>query len=270
MQPSQMEIAREMDNIRSMRRISSQSGPGTLALDPDLPSAPPLSPQRLSALPAAALSAVGDEGGFVEDSVLADDPSHLFWVPAHLHPELAPGEFRAFLHEHTRTIEEGIPGETPGTILRRAGSGLSVREDGGLGRRRSMLSRQYKPREGDGVGEEEEKIVPVMRTRSIYNKAGPQLTISDLQRLESLADQASKSNDPTQLRSVIRRSMSLNLPLSCECLFLAQPSTAPPWNYIRSRHRTILTRFHRAGGSVVCLSCHHPSICSGPVIDDSS
>ena len=228
MQPSQMEIAREMENIRSMRRISSQSGPGSLALDPDLPSAPPpLSPQRLSALPGTALSAVGEEGGFSDDSVLADDPSHLFWVPAHLHPELAPGEFRAFLQEHTRTIEEGIPNEAPGTILRRAGSSVSGGEDGGLGRRRSMLSRQYKPREGDGVGEEEEKVVPVMRTRSIYSKAGPQLTISDLQRLESLADQASKSNDPSKLRSVIRRSMSLNLPLSCECLFLAQPSSTP-------------------------------------------
>ena len=31
------EIQREMDSIRSMKRISSQSGPGSLALDPDLP-----------------------------------------------------------------------------------------------------------------------------------------------------------------------------------------------------------------------------------------
>jgi hypothetical protein len=99
-------------------------------------------------------------------------------------------------------------------MLRRAATGVAGKDDDGLGRRRSMLSRQYKPREGDG--EEEEKIVPVKRTRSIYNKSGPQLTISDLQKLESLADQASKSNDPTKLRSVIRRSMSLNLPLSCE------------------------------------------------------
>jgi hypothetical protein len=214
MQPSDMEIAREMENIRSMRRISSQSGPGSLALDPDLPSASPsLPPQRRSALPGAALGTASDEDEFSEDSLPADDPSHLFWVPAHLHPELAPGEFRAFLQEHTRTVEEGTTSETPGTILRRAGSG---REDHGLGRRASMLSRQYKPREGDGVGEEEEKIVPVKRNRSIFNRAGPQLTISDLQRLESLADEASKSNDPTQLRSVIRRSMSLNLPLSCE------------------------------------------------------
>lgn len=225
MQPSEMEIAREMENIRSMRRISSQSGPGSLALDPDLPStSPPLSPQRRSALPGAALGAVGDEDGFGEDNALADDPSHLFWVPAHLHPELAPGEFRAFLQEHTRTIEEGTPSETPGAMLRRAGSGASGMADGGLGRQRSMLMRQYKPREGDGVGEEEEKIVPVKRTRSIFNKTGPQLTISDLQKLESLADQASKSNDPTELRSVIRRSMSMNLPLSCEWLFLAPPS----------------------------------------------
>jgi len=229
MQPSEMEIAREMENIRSMRRISSQSGPGSLALDPDLPStSTPLSSQRRSPVPGAAPSADCDEDGLSEDSVLTDDPTHLFWVPAHLHPELAPGEFRAFLQEHTRTIEDGTPTETPGAILRRAGSSrTSDREDTGLGRQRSMLSRQYKPREGDGVGEEEEKIVPVKRTRSIYNRAGPQLTISDLQRLESLADEASRSNDPTQLRSIIRRSMSLNLPLSCEWLFLAAPVQPP-------------------------------------------
>jgi hypothetical protein len=32
------EIQREMESIRSMRRISSQSGPGSIPLDPDLPS----------------------------------------------------------------------------------------------------------------------------------------------------------------------------------------------------------------------------------------
>ena len=197
-----------------------------LALDPDLPSASsPLSPQRRSPILGTALSPAGEEDGPSEDNVLANDPSHLFWVPAHLHPELAPGEFRAFLQEHTRTIEEGDPSGTPGAMLRRAASGVVGKDDDGLGRRRSMLSRQYRPREGDG--EEEEKIVPVKRTRSIYNKSGPQLTISDLQKLESLADQASKSNDPTKLRSVIRRSMSLNLPLSCEWLFLDSVSTIP-------------------------------------------
>ena len=211
-----------MENIRSMRRISSQSGPGSLALDPDLPSASSSVPR--SPIPGAPLSPTGDKDRSSEDSLLTDDPSHLFWVPAHLHPELAPGEFRAFLQEHTRTIEEGDPSGTPGAMLRRAASGAVGKDDGGLGRRSSMLSRQYKPREGDGVGEEEEKIVPVKRTRSIYNKTGPQLTISDLQKLESLADQASKSNDPTKLRSVIRRSMSLNLPLSCEWLFPAPAS----------------------------------------------
>ena len=156
--------------------------------------------------------------------MLANDPSHLFWVPAHLHPELAPGEFRAFLQEHTGTIE-GDPSGTPGAMLRRAASGVVGKDNDGLGRQRPMLSRQYRPREGDG--EEEEKIVPVKRTCSIYNKSGPQLTISDLQKLEPLADQASKSNDPTKLLSIIRRSMSLNLLLSCEWLFLDSVSTIP-------------------------------------------
>lgn len=260
MQPSEMEIAREMENIRSIRRISSQSGPGSLALDPDLPSASsPLPPPRRSPISATSLSTVTDEDEAGEDGSLAEDPSHLFWVPAHLHPELAPGEFRAFLQEHTRTVEEGAPSETPGSMLRRVASSAAGKEDGGLGRRRSMLSRLYKPREGDGVGEEEERIIPVKR-RSIYGKSGPHLTISDLQKLESLADEASKSNDPTQLRSVIRRSMSLNLPLSCEWLF-----PAPPRHLLyQVPSHGLYYIYNRARGSVVSLSCartdHHPSI----------
>ena len=81
----------------------------------------------------------------------------------------------------------------------------------GLGRKRSMLSRQYKPSANDGVGEQEEKVVPLRRNRSSYVNAIPQLTISDLQKLEELAEEASQSDDPTKLRSVLRRSLSLNV-----------------------------------------------------------
>ncbi len=75
-----------------------------------------------------------------------------------------------------------------------------------------MLSRQYRPSENDGVGEEDEQIVPLRRNRtSILNKHGPQLTISDLQRLEELAEEASESDDPSKLRSILRRSLSYNV-----------------------------------------------------------
>lgn len=73
-----------------------------------------------------------------------------------------------------------------------------------------MLSRQYRPQENDGV--EEENVVPLKRTRSRYvTHQGPPLTINDLQRLEELAEEATDSDDPSKLRSVLRRSLSLNL-----------------------------------------------------------
>jgi len=74
-----------------------------------------------------------------------------------------------------------------------------------------MLSRQYKPSENDNLEEEDEKIVPLRRNRTLLTNTGPQLTISDLQRLEVLAEEASASDDPTELRNVLRRSISLNV-----------------------------------------------------------
>jgi len=70
-----------------------------------------------------------------------------------------------------------------------------------------MLSRQYRPSENDGI--EDERVVPLRRNRSsVYS---PQLTISDLQKLEELAEEASESDDPSKLRNILRRSLSLNV-----------------------------------------------------------
>lgn len=218
MQPTQSAIEREFEALRDIRRRSSaQGGPGALLLDPDLPSqgpttTPPLSPQAWAenedikpSLTGGSVEGSSSSGHSHESGeTLADDPFHLFWVPAHLHPELAPGEFRAFLKEHARGPAEGTAGPA-GASLNRASSSSS-----GLGRKRSMLSRQYKPRANDGV-EEEEHVVPLRRNKSVYGEEGPKLTISDLQKLEELAEE-----DPTKLRKVIRRSLSLNVAPSCK------------------------------------------------------
>ncbi|KAL5537150.1 hypothetical protein ACEPAF_973 [Sanghuangporus sanghuang] len=226
MQPSPKAIEREFEALRDIRRrSSSQGGPGSLILDPDLPAEqpttapPPLSPQAWATTNDAASSRSSmREGEDGAPSSVLDDPFHLFWVPAHLHPELAPGEFRAFLKEHAHAAPaDGSSGTNLGAALSRASSASSE-----LGRKRSMLSRQYKPRENDGV-EEEEKVVPLQRNKSIYTREGPQLTISDLQKLEELADEASKSEDPTKLRRVLRRSLTLNVAPS----FLDQMDDVP-------------------------------------------
>lgn len=223
MQPSQSAIEREFEALRDIRRrSSSQGGPGALILDPDLPaqlspSASPLSPQAWTDSAESKTSPTrgrDDSSSSTEDgNAPADDPFHLFWVPAHLHPELAPSEFRAFLKEHARAPADGAATAT----LSRSGSASSTAS---LGRKRSMLSRQYRPRENDGV--EEERVVPLRRNKSIYSNDGPQLTISDLQKFEELADEASKSDDPTKLRRVIRRSLSLNVAPSCKFFHAAK------------------------------------------------
>ncbi|KAI0742052.1 hypothetical protein C8Q80DRAFT_1123757 [Daedaleopsis nitida] len=202
MQPSELEIQREVEALRDIRRRSTaQGGPGSLILDPDLPS-------ESSQSQAAYWSPTDDSSSSSHDSHLEtssveaqDDPFHLFWVPARVHPELAPREFKEFLQEHARS-----PDGTTVSGPTRANSVGSTE----LGRKRSMLSRQYKPSANDGVGEQEEKVVPLRRNRTSYANV-PQLTISDLQKLEELAEEASKSDDPSKLRSALRRSLSLNI-----------------------------------------------------------
>lgn len=226
LQPSEYEIQREVEALRDIRRRSTT--PGALTIDPDLPnqspvtsptsrvwpSGSPISPRRSpsnssgssytrsssdrSSHGTASVESTSAEG---TSTGVTDDPFHLFWVPASVHPEIAPAEFRAFLKEHARTVP---PAEGP--ELTRSVSSSSTSS---LGRKRSMLRRQYQPRENDGV--EEETVVPLRRNRSYLYNPVPQLTFNDLQRLEQLAEEASESDDPSKLRTLLRRSLSLNL-----------------------------------------------------------
>jgi hypothetical protein len=202
MQPSHDEIQREVENLRDIKRRSTlQGGPGALILDPDLPT-----PGAQAAAAQATYWGPNDDSSSdshsQEDSSssdsASDDPFHLFWVPANVHPEIDPAQFRTFLKEHACAPGEG---------------GLSRSEslsDASLGRKKSMLSRQYRPSEDDGV--EDERVLPIRRNRSsLYGTLGPQLTIKDLEKLDELVEEASQSRDPSKLRSVLRRSLSMNV-----------------------------------------------------------
>jgi hypothetical protein len=221
MNPSEYEIQLEVEALRDIRRRSIN--PGALTIDPDLPNqstsqnpywSSPSSTENDSS--SSSSHEDSSSSGHTDSSSHRDDPFHLFWVPASVHPEIAPAEFRAFLKEHARS-----PPPADGSQPLSRSSSLSSMSSSGLGRKRSMLSRQYRPTENDGVEETEEKIVPLRRNRStLYHNQGPQLTINDLQRLEQLAEEASESDDPTKLRSVLRRSLSLNVSPTGEQLFL--------------------------------------------------
>ena len=62
-------VAQELSNLQAIRRMSMNID----TADPDLPSFPTVAPGH---------------------SAEEDDPDKMFWVPARLHPELAPKEFK--------------------------------------------------------------------------------------------------------------------------------------------------------------------------------
>ncbi|KAG6891223.1 hypothetical protein C0995_008475 [Termitomyces sp. Mi166 len=222
LQPSEYDIQREVEALRDIRRRSVT--PGALTIDLDLPNQSPPSSPNSYRLPSSSDEFSSDsasgsgpsgcsEGLPQTPHSQANDTFPLFqslWVPASVHPEIAPAEFRAFLKEHARLSPSSEDGSGP---LGRSGSLSSLSSSSGLGRKKSMLSRQYRPDEHDGV--ENENIVPLRRNRSsFYHNQGPQLTFDDLQKLEQLAEEASGSDDPSRFRDVLRRSLSMNVPPS--------------------------------------------------------
>lgn len=93
-----------------------------------------------------------------------------------------------------------------------------------------MLSRQYHPRANDNV-ENEPPPLPTHReglTRSLSRSAGhgegiyggamgeQNVTLEDLQKLESIADEAAETGDPAVMRTLLKRSLSLNFSQECK------------------------------------------------------
>ena len=123
------DIAQELSNLQALRRMSMDVGN---IKDPDMP------PMSLSTMPVIAPSGDDDEG----------DPSRLLWVPARVHPELAPGEFKSFLETRVQSIRRRSRDGSlsPDGSLSRNNSGTSLR------RQKSMLSRQIDDSSGQGAG----------------------------------------------------------------------------------------------------------------------
>lgn len=173
-----------------VRRRSSVSTNARLPSDHPLPlpSPPLLSPTGAPA---------------TQDGVAAAHTSQdLFWLPASLHPELAPQEFKAFIREQTRP--EALARRTS---MNAASGGQSSRASsmslggGRVDRRKSMLRGEYKPRQGDGVGDSDGEDGARPRLDRTGSSGGrrrsarggmsfDELTISDLQRLEELAGES--------------------------------------------------------------------------------
>ncbi|PHH82526.1 hypothetical protein CDD82_5707 [Ophiocordyceps australis] len=148
------DIAQELSNLQALRRLSMDVGN---SIDPDMP-------PGLTAMPVIAPTGDDDE----------NDPSRLLWVPARVHPELAPSEFKSFLENRVQAI-------------RRRSGDLSFSVDGdssspalSLRRKKSMLSRQIDNTGGRGAVGYVDGAERLHRLRSNGSQNSPELSIEDL------------------------------------------------------------------------------------------
>ncbi|KAF9889389.1 hypothetical protein FE257_007290 [Aspergillus nanangensis] len=195
-------VAQELNNLAAIRRMSMDVA---ATGDPDLPS-------YNSNIPIAP-SPSADE----------NDTSRLFWVPARLHPELAPKEFKSFLDSKADHIK------------RKSGDFSTLSPDrqgstGGLRRKRSMLSRQIDNSQDyqDGAERLERK-----RSESTKESLGP-----NLQQLENLVDDLQRNTSPSSLLDGVQ-----NLAVSPDEDMPILPP-APPGHSLR---RSTRTQYRKAG-----------------------
>ena len=136
--------------------------------DPDLPS---LSP---AGMPGMAPSASASE----------DDSSRLFWVPARLHPELAPQEFKSFLESKAEQIRRRS-GELS-SFSTQSSRSSSIDSGVGLRRKKSMLSRQIDNSNGRAAESYQDGAERLERKRSLSKTSSP--IDQNLGELESLVN----------------------------------------------------------------------------------
>ncbi|RMZ68327.1 telomere silencing zds1 [Pyrenophora seminiperda CCB06] len=146
-------LAQELSNLQAIRRMSM----GVNNADPDLPSfksanSPP-SPPAMS----------------------EEDESKLFWVPARLHPELAPMEFKTFIEDkidRTRRRSGDAEALSPEGVGRQS-------SNAGLRRKKSMLSRQIDT--GSGYKDGAERLE---RKRSGTQSSGGLTNLQELEHIQ--------------------------------------------------------------------------------------
>ncbi|KAI2472807.1 hypothetical protein F4781DRAFT_290959 [Annulohypoxylon bovei var. microspora] len=122
------DIAQELSNLQALRRMSMDVSNNS---DPDL-----LPFQGMSLMAMPSIAPKGDDDA---------DPSRLLWVPAGVHPELAPTEFKNFVEKRVQSMKRRSSESTLSV------DGLDRSDSGGLRRKKSMLSRQIDNAGGHGA-----------------------------------------------------------------------------------------------------------------------
>src|SRR3569833_70285 len=151
------DIAQELSNLQALRRMSMDVGSTS---DPDLP----FQGMSLLAMPSIAPTGEDDEG----------DISRLLWVPAKVHPELAPDQFKNFLENRVQSMKRRS-GESMLSI-----DGLQRNNSGSLRRKKSMLSRQIDNAGGKGAVGFVVGVDWLERKKSLGVHGAPELSLNEL------------------------------------------------------------------------------------------
>lgn len=168
------DIAQELSNLQALRRMSMDVNHS----DPDL-----MPFQGIVPIPSIAPTGDDDEA----------DPSRLLWVPANVHPELAPEQFKNFLERRVTSVKRRSGDSSF------AGEGLQRNNSFGLRRTKSKLSRQIDNsggRGGDGYIDGSERLE---RQKSVSGYDTPELSLDELiqdpaNAVQKLAQEASADN----------------------------------------------------------------------------
>ncbi|KAK5162849.1 uncharacterized protein LTR77_011106 [Saxophila tyrrhenica] len=228
-------VAQELSNLQAIRRMSMNVD----ASDPDLPSFG-------GVVPTVAPSNTEDD----------DDTSRLFWVPARLHPELAPKEFKTFIEDKVDRIRRRSGDSDTLSVdgLERQGSGSSLR------RKKSMLSHQI-----DTKGDYQDGADRLERKRSKRMSVEGQAPV-ELSELEHMV------SDPAQLirrmsLDTVRRSQDsgVEVPASED-----MPMLPPVGQSLKRSTRTTYRRGSLKKGERVPFSRRAAHRHSEPESDDSS
>lgn len=209
-------VAQELSNLQALRRMSMDVN---ATGDPDLPAF-----SSGFSVPTIAPTGDADE----------DDTSRLFWVPARLHPELAPKEFKTFLDNRVESIKRrsGDSSLSPSDPQRHG-------SEGGLRRKKSMLSRQIDNSGGRGADGYTDGAERLDRQRSLSGSEVLNTGFSNLQDLEVLV------NDPAQVSQRLSLDTSQNaiggeVPVDEDMPIL--PAAPPGGNSLRRSTRTAYRR----------------------------
>ncbi|KAI0876748.1 hypothetical protein GGS24DRAFT_450201 [Hypoxylon argillaceum] len=155
------DIAQELSNLQALRRLSMDVSNNS---DPDL-----LPFQGISLVPMPSIAPKGDDDA---------DPSRLLWVPAGVHPELAPSEFKNFVEKRVQSMKRRSSENSLSP------DGLDGSDSGSLRRKKSMLSRQVANSGGyvDGADRLERKKSLGQAEHSV-----PELSLDELMKDPSKA-----------------------------------------------------------------------------------